>query len=171
MQATTTKPKRRRSRGSRTLGGSREAKRQAAVLLEVLSGLRGPQDGSQVLGVSLNRYYQLETRALEGLIAALEPRPKGRQRTPESEIEQLRLERDRLGRELSRNQALLRAAQRSLGLPRARSEPNGSKIAAKSKTSKRKRRSRTVRAAKAIAALREATETSPSVEAAVGASS
>jgi hypothetical protein len=129
------------------------------VLLEVLSGLRGPQEGSQVLGISLNRYYQLETRALQGFIAALEPLPRGRQQTPEREIKQLQGENERLVQDLSRNQALLRAAQRSLGLPRAAQGSNGGKLAAKGKTVKKgKRRVRTVRATKAIAALREATE-------------
>jgi hypothetical protein len=145
--------------GTARLRGSGQAKRQAAVLLEVLSGLRGPQDGSQVLGISVNRYYQLETRALQGLITALEPRPKGRQHTPEGEIKQLRGENERLTRDLSRNQALLRAAQRSLGLPRAARGSDGGKLASKGKTiGKGKRRVRTVRAIKAIEALREATE-------------
>jgi hypothetical protein len=149
--------------GPATLRGTEQAKRQAAVLLEVLSGLRGPQDGSQVLGISLNRYYQLETRALQGFITALEPRPKGRQQTPEGEIKQLRGENERLTRDLSRSQALLRAAQRSLGLPRAAKGSNGSKLAAKGKTiGKGKRRVRTVRASKAIAALR-ATKESESI--------
>lgn len=152
------KPPTRSKVGPKTLTGSPEAKRQAAVLLEVLSGLRGPQEGSEALGVSLNRYYQLETRALQGLIAALEPRPKGRQRTAESELEQLRQDKDRLSRELTRNQALLRAAQRSLGLPKARSsEPKRRKLAGKHGPAKKgKRRTRTVRAKKAIAALRQA---------------
>jgi hypothetical protein len=157
--------------GPQTLQGSREAKRQAAVLLEVLSGLRGPQEGSQALGVSLNRYYQLETRALQGFIQALEPRPKGRQRTPESELAELRRDKERLTRELSRNQALLRAAQRSLGLPRARAESNGSKLRGKVKTTKSRRRTRTVRATKAIAALRRVESDSPSQPAAESAAS
>lgn len=158
--------------GPKTLTGSKEAKRQAAVLLEVLSGLRGPQQGSEALGVSLNRYYQLETRALQGLIAALEPRPKGRQRTVESELEQLRQDKERLSRELTRNQALLRAAQRSLGLPKARSESNGRRLAGKHGTaSKRKRRSRTVRATKAIAALRQPEREGVAERAAAGSSS
>ena len=159
--------------GPKVLTGSQEAKRQAAVLLEVLSGLRGPQQGSEALGVSLNRYYQLETRALQGLITALEPRPKGRQRTVESELEQLEQDKARLSRELRRNQALLRAAQRSLGLPKTRTtEPNGRRLSGKHGTaSKGKRRTRTVRATKAIAALRQPETDATPERAAVGATS
>jgi hypothetical protein len=169
----TTRSTRAQSTGSTALSGSGEAKRQAVVLLEVLSGLRGPQEGSRALGISLNRYYQLERRALQGLIRALEPRPKGRQRTPESELEQLRQEKQRLGRELSRHQALLRAAQRSLGLPRTRSASEDSgRVSRKVKTgTKAKRRSRTVRATKTIAVLRKAVAADPAARPPVGASS
>jgi len=175
-----TNPKRRRltakskATGPQTLTGSRAAKRQAVVLLGVLSGLRGPEEGSEALEVSLNRYYQLETRGLQGLISALEPRPKGRQRTPEGELEQLRQEKERLSHQLSRNQALLRATQRSLGLPRSRSaETNSGRVGGKGKTNKKtRRRSRTVRATKAIAVLRQAVATeTPVTHSAVGASS
>jgi hypothetical protein len=141
------------------LTGSSQAKRYAAVLLEVLSGVLGPQEGSQAMGVSVNRYYQLETRALQGFITALEPRPKGRQQTPEREIDRLRESNGRLLRELSRSQALLRAAQRSLGVPRSVRGADGSRLAGKGKTTKKgKRRVRTVRATKAIAVLRESAE-------------
>lgn len=150
-------PKRKPSMGPSGLTGSREAKRQAAVLLEVLAGLRGPRDGSRVLGVSVNRYYQLETRALQGFITALEARPRGRQRRPEDELARLRHDKQRLERELGRSQALLRAAQRSLGLPRARAESDGSRLGPTGKGTKQAKRRRartTLRASKAIAALR-----------------
>jgi hypothetical protein len=135
------------------LTGSREAKRQAAIVLEVLSGLRGPTEGSQTMGVSLSRYYQIETRGLQGLITALEPRPKGRQTTPEQERDALAKEKRRLEREVTRLQALLRAAERSVGitpLPKASKE---SKLRGKGR-GKRVRRTTMVRASKAIAVLR-----------------
>ena len=89
--------------------GSTEAKRLAAGVLEVLSGLRGPQETSKLLGISLTRYYQLERRSLAGLIAALERRPKGRRRSTEDELSALRRDKQRLEQELGRVQALLRA--------------------------------------------------------------
>ncbi len=147
--------KKKRPMGPTALSGSLEAKRQAAVVLEVLSGLRGTEDGSHAMGVSLTRYYALETRALQGLITALEPKPKGRQRRPEDELEGLRRERERLERELGRTQALVRAAQRSLGIP---GREDGSKLTGQPKGTGRKRRRRTVRAMRAAAALRGAVE-------------
>ena len=98
------------------IAGSREAKRLASVILAVLSGERGPQEGSEGLGISLNRYYQLERRALAGMIAGLEPKPKGRQASPERRLAELEASKARLEKELKRQQSLLRAAQRSLGV-------------------------------------------------------
>jgi hypothetical protein len=137
--------------GPKTLTGSRVAKRQAAVILEVLSGLRDARDGSTALGVSVNRYYQLETRALQGLIAALEPRPKGRQQSPETRLAMVERERGRLKQELGRYQALLRSAQRSLGLASLPRKTKRSKLGGKDKP----RRRRTVkRGLRAVVALR-----------------
>ena len=56
-------------------GGTSEANRLAVAILEVLAGLRTPADAAAALGISVPRYYQLETRALEGMVTALEPRP------------------------------------------------------------------------------------------------
>lgn len=62
----------------------------------------------------------LEARGLNGMVAALEPRARGRQRTLESEMAKLRAETKRLEREVSRWQSLYRVGQRSLGLVAAR---------------------------------------------------
>jgi hypothetical protein len=146
--------------GPKALTGSREAKRTAAVLLEVLSGARGTQEGAQALGTSLSRYYLLETRALQGFIHALEPRPKGRQRRPEDELESLRRERRRLEQELGRSQALVRAAQRSLGLSAAKPAERGKlERTTRSGGPKRRRRRVTARAVGAVAALRRSMAT------------
>lgn len=163
-QPTLTRPTRRkpqRQTGPSALTGSAAAKRAAAVLLEVLSGLVGPQDGATALGVSLSRYYVLETRALQGFIAALEPRPKGRTVRPEQQLEQTARDKRRLERELARHQVLLRAAHRSLGLPpTGRSGASSAAAGTKSDTGKagktRRRRRRIGRAAATIAMLREA---------------
>jgi hypothetical protein len=97
-------------------GQSRDAQRQAVLILEVLAGVRKPIQAAELLGVSLPRYYQLEGRALVGLVSACEARSKGRVRSAESELASLRRQHDRLQQELIRQQALLRMAQRSIGL-------------------------------------------------------
>ncbi|MHC4933913.1 MAG: hypothetical protein ACYTGV_17185 [Planctomycetota bacterium] len=149
--------------GPKALTASPAAKRVAVVLLEVLSGAKGTQEGCETLGISLNRYYQLETRALQGLLEALEPRPKGRQRTAEAKLAEQARETHRLSRELSRHRALLRAAQRSLGLrpPKGRRLEDKPGRAKKGKT-KRRRRTTPSRAMKAIAVLREPAPSEPS---------
>ena len=66
-----------------------EAQRLAATILEVLGGMRSPPEAAQTLSISLPRYYQLEARALEGLLAALAPRPLGKQPSLENRVKQL----------------------------------------------------------------------------------
>jgi hypothetical protein len=140
--------------GAPGIRGSAEAKRQAAVILEVLSGLRRTEEASEAMKVTLARYYVLETRALQGLIAALEPRPKGRQRRPEDEIAALRRDNDRLQRELSRTQALVRASQRAMGIPQAPKAEDRRKLGGPG----RKKRRATVRARRTVKLLRAGLE-------------
>ena len=90
-------------RGVKTPGGaalgqdaSREARRLAAAILEVLAGARTPTEASSSLGLSLPRYYQVECQALRGLVAACEARPRGRQVNPGKEAMALRQENERL---------------------------------------------------------------------------
>src|SRR5207237_1267514 len=56
---------------------SRQARRLAAMVLEVLAGARTPTEAAQALELCVPRYYQLESRALRGLLAACEPAPPG----------------------------------------------------------------------------------------------
>jgi hypothetical protein len=99
----------------RSAAGS-DARRQAAVILEVLAGVQTPTSAAQALGIRLPRYYFLEQRALGGLVAACEPRPKGRTVSSDRQIARLERELAVCRRELGRQQALARAAQRVLGL-------------------------------------------------------
>jgi hypothetical protein len=102
--------------------GSDQAKRQAAVILEVVSGTRGAQEGSEVLGISSMRYYQLEERALQGMVTALEPRAKGpRVPSPEETLRRVEKERERMKREVGRLQTLLRMVRKSVHLQEPRS--------------------------------------------------
>lgn len=127
--------------------GNKDAKRVAAVVLDVLAGVRTPTQAAGTLSVSLPRYYQLEARALDGLIAACEPRPKGRQVDPSSEVARLRREAERLRRDLARQQALVRMTQRTVGV----GPPAPPPMAA---GRKRKPRKATVRATRRAAQLR-----------------
>lgn len=154
-------------------GGSTQANRLAIAILEVLAGQRSPADAASALGVSLPRYYQLETRALNGLVAACEPRPKGKQPSLKTRIKALESELAVAQREVARHQALVRAAHRSLGLkaaPTSTAPANGAKGKGKSKAkgqagkSRRRTRRPTVRALKAVQALEEKARSSAAAE-------
>lgn len=129
--------------GPQVEGGSSDARRTAAAILDVLGGIRTPSDAAVAVGVSLPRYYALESRAIEGLVKACEVRPKGRVASPDKELHVLRREVEQLRRECERKQALVRAAQRTVGLALPEPKLKG----------KRKRRP-VVRALKAAEVLR-----------------
>jgi hypothetical protein len=118
----------------------------AAVILEILSGVRGPQEGSEALGISLTRYYQLEARALAALVQSLEPQAKGKRSSPEKRIATLESENHRLGQELRRYQTLLRVAQRGLGV--ASADRKQAKLGSQRSAKQTKRRRGTVRGLK-----------------------
>jgi hypothetical protein len=129
-----------RKKETKAIPGSPEARRLAHVVLEVLAGLRGPSEAAEVLSVSLPRYYVLETRALEGLVKALEPREKGRGgRSAESRVESMTRERDRMKTELERMRSLVRLTQRTVGLA-TKPKKGKDKTAGKEGQGKRKRR-------------------------------
>jgi hypothetical protein len=123
----------------------REARQRAAVILDVLAGSRTPAQGAEAMALSVPRYYQLEARALAGLIDACEPRPRGRQVEVTTELARANRELERLRRELSRTQALVRLTQRTVGVP--------APVPGKSGPRKRKRKP-AVRALRRARALR-----------------
>jgi hypothetical protein len=145
---------------------SRDAQRVAAVILEVLAGMRTPTEAAAVVGMSVPRYYLWEQRALEGLVRACEPRPKGQVVSQRHQIALLEKEVTRLRQDCIRQQALVRASQRTIGLaafppPAAKpaAKPSGKVVAKAGSTvagkAKRKRRP-VARALKAVAALQAA---------------
>ena len=103
--------------GPSALRGSKAAKQALVAILETLTGTCSTTEAAERLGISHSRYYQLEMRALQGMLTALEPRPRGPQQTPSKVIRTLRSEKQALERDLRRAQGLLRAAARSVGLP------------------------------------------------------
>lgn len=139
--------------------GSAEAKRRASVVLEVLSGMRTPPEASEVIGITLPRYYTLENVAIQGLVKALEHRGPGGPRgpRPETQLKLLAEERDRLVRELQRAQALVRISQRAVGVPSAEKQRKARNKKRKA-AGKKKARRPTVRARKAVARLRQGAE-------------
>jgi hypothetical protein len=147
-------------------GRSVEARKQAAAILEVLAGARTPPQAATALGVSLARYYQMEQRALAGLLAACEPRPRGRGRGPAvKQAAKLQRDNERLQREVARQQALVRLVQRSVGLPPA-AAPAPSKVPGK----KRRTRRPVARALAVADRLRDGTAESPLAPAPAGGS-
>ncbi len=101
------------------LTGSVEASRVAACVLEVLAGLRSVAEAAEVLQVSPARYYQIEARALAGLVQGCEPLRRGRAACAGQEVGALRRENERLVREVQRQQALVRLARQAAGLSEA----------------------------------------------------
>jgi hypothetical protein len=145
------KPMSTRAQGPNVTGGSKDARRIAAAVLEVMAGIRTPTDAAAALAISMPRYYILEKRALEGLICACEPRPKGPGHRPDKEVARLRLEVARLEHDAARSQALARAAQRTIGLaPPVKPVPRKADAAGK----KHRRRRPVVRALKVIDRLK-----------------
>jgi hypothetical protein len=119
------KERRCRTPGGAALGQeqSRDARKLAALILEVLAGTRTPTQAATALSVSVPRYYQLEGRALRGLLSACEAKPRGPGRNVDKELAKLRREQERLQREVGRQQALVRMAQRSIGVPAPAAPP------------------------------------------------
>lgn len=126
--------------------GSKEARQLAAALLDVLAGVRTPTQAAEALSVSLPRYYQLEDRALGGLVQACEPLPRGRQVDNDGRVRALEKDLERARRELTRYQTLVRLTQRTVGVP----PPAPSK-----ETGKKRKRRPSVRAMRRAKQLRE----------------
>jgi len=138
---------------------SDEARRAAVAVLQVMAGELRPSEASARLSLSVNRYYQLEARALEAMVEALEPRARGRRRGRDVELEKLRKMKTRAEREATRFQALLRVSQRALALS-APPPGAGSKDKAVGRGGRKARRPR-VRARTVIASLSESGATMP----------
>jgi hypothetical protein len=126
-----------RATGPKVPDASREAKRTAATILEVLAGAASPTTAATMLDISLPSYYMIERRAIEALVVACEPKARGRAACPSAELEVLRKQMQRLERECTRNQTLLRLAQRTVGLVAPAAPHAKSKGTAKAKRLRR----------------------------------
>lgn len=134
-----------RRAGPRVQEGSRDARKVAMVILEVLGGARTPSEAAAALGVSVVRFYVLEARALSGLVQACEPRGRGPGKSSSLQVAALQRRVEQLERECSRRQSLLRLSQRALGLTASPPAPK--------KAGKRRPNKPAVRALRAAAQL------------------
>ena len=57
-----------------------QARQRATLILQVRAGQITAQQAARQLGISRQRYYQWETRALRALLTALQNQPRGRPR-------------------------------------------------------------------------------------------
>lgn len=131
-------------------GVSALASQRAAAILEVLAGERSPRQAAEALSMSLPYFYLLERKALQGLLQACEPQPKGPPGpSPERKVETLERELSRCRRECQRQEALVRATQRAVGLPAASASPARPDKSGDKKTTRRRQRpvARALRAA------------------------
>jgi hypothetical protein len=135
-----------------------DSRKQAAVVLEVLAGLRSPEQAAEALGLTLQTYYNLETRALRGLVHGCTPTPPGRTLVLLKQVRGLEIKSATLEKQLGRYQALLRNAQRAAGLSLPAPTAAG-------KSSGRRKRPPAVRALRAVEALQR--ERPPAQEEAV----
>jgi len=142
--------------GSLGQGVSALASQRAAAILEVLAGERTPRQAAAVLSMSLPYFYLLERKALQGLLKACEPQPKGPPASgPERKLAALEQELARCRRECQRQEALVRATQRAIGLPAPPSQPARKEKAGEKNGAGRRRRRPVVRALRAARTLRE----------------
>jgi hypothetical protein len=161
-----------KQRQPKTTGGahlladkSRDTRRLAAAILEVLAGARTPTEAATALGLSLPRYYQMESRALEGLLQACAPKPRGPGPQPAREVDRLRADNQRLQRELTRQQSLARTIQRTANWT---APPTPGKTPSKpaKPAGKKPRRARVARALSLAARLQDQQDLAPAQDAA-----
>lgn len=136
------------------------ARRRAACVLEVLAGVRSPEEAAIALEVQLGTYFQIEERALRGLLSSCSPQPRGHAPDYAKALEESRRRVGELEREVQRHQALLRSAQRtasllseSRGSSPARAPSAPSRVVVSSASSRRSGRVPKARALRAVAAL------------------
>jgi len=141
-------------RGMPVPKGGRAASQVAACVLEVLAGVRTPAEAAGELAVSLPRYYQLEQRALQGLVRGCEPPPRGRVASPEDALARLRQENERLTKECQRQQALVRLSRQAAGL----ASPAAKAVKGGEAGGKRRRPRRSARGHEAARRLRHQAE-------------
>lgn len=78
-----------------------QARQRATLILQVRAGQITAQQAARQLGISRQRYYQWESRALRALLTALENQPRGRPRkVQDPEKHQLHLQVQQLQKQV-----------------------------------------------------------------------
>jgi transposase len=112
-----------------------KAWQRAQVIVKVRGGLLPATEGAQQLGTSRKTYYQWERRGLEGMVAALTERPKGRPAAaPDPEKEALKEQVERLEKE---KRILEQRLQIREQLDRLKSDPQASRSEKKTNSTSR----------------------------------
>jgi hypothetical protein len=88
------------------------ARRRCLLVLSVLSGAKPVTEAIAETGMSRNTYYQLEEKALDGMLAALGPTPPGRKPDQSAEIAGLQAKVNRMETEKRRAERLLLLTQK-----------------------------------------------------------
>ena len=94
------------------------ARQRAEVILQVRAGRMTATEAAQALGVSRKTYYEWEQRGLQGMMEALENRPKGRPaKKKDREREELSAQLRELEQQLSLSEHLGELRSMMEGLP------------------------------------------------------
>lgn len=88
------------------------ARRRCLLVLSVLSGVKPVTEAIAEAGMSRGSYYQLEEKALDGMLAALGPTPPGRKTDQSAEIADLQAKVAKMEEEKRRAERLLLLTQK-----------------------------------------------------------
>ncbi len=93
----------------KTARQEKAVRERTAVIMRVQAGLMTATEGAKQLGISRKTYYELETRALAGMMSAIHPGRTGRPKN-EVDIEKRALEKEirTLRQQVALNQMKLR---------------------------------------------------------------
>lgn len=95
--------------------GNETAKKRAWMVLSVLSGHVGVSEAVREEKISPSRYYQLETKALKGMVHALSPEEGQARGTMQQRLERAQRKLAKLEEEQARQRQLLRMARKMWG--------------------------------------------------------
>jgi hypothetical protein len=88
------------------------AQRRCLLILAVLSGVKPVTEAIEETGMSRGSYYQLEEKALDGMLAALGPTPPGRKPDQRAEMAVLEAKVAKMEEEKRRAERLLLLTQK-----------------------------------------------------------
>jgi hypothetical protein len=123
------------------------ARRRCLLVLAVLSGVKPVTEAIAEAGMSRGSYYQLEEKALDGMLAALGPTPPGRKPDQSAEIAELQAKVEKMEEEKRRAERLLLLTQKVVrkgrlvfpGRGRPRSTTSGEDGSSSSETTSQRR--------------------------------